>query len=59
VRARLECAATAPPIDELPHLDTPGTRERDIYQAEIDKLRDFISDRMDWIDGELEAGRFP
>ncbi len=32
---------------------TPGYQDRDTYQKEVDYLKDYLTDRLNWMDGQL------
>ena len=48
-------------ISELPHLNPVGWEERDTYQKEVDWMKDWLSTRLDWLDGTVaeEFGTTP
>lgn len=41
-------------IEELPHLNPAGYDERDTYAKEVDYLRGWLVERLEWIDANLD-----
>lgn len=40
-------------------LEAPGAQTRDTYLKEIDYMKDWIADRLDWVDSNMPSGTCP